>query len=126
MSVGPSQDEIEEWSERERRRRQAWLEGPSEYEKERWARGRRSRLRDEDADFRAAYDPHDPLVRRIRRDQRLALAGLAGLILDWPTRAATTLVREGREYEDIFDDPAYRRVPRFYRDRDDAYEPDYY
>lgn len=146
MALPPSQEDIDEWADRERRRRQAWLEGPTEYEKEAYARRRSARLRRGYVDEEyPAHDPlarsprlrrdygdeehpaHDPLVRRVRRDQRLALSGLAGLFFDWPARAAASLVREGFEYEDSLDDPAYRRVPRFYREREPStLDEDYY
>jgi hypothetical protein len=39
----PSDDDLDRWTERERSRRQAWAEGPSEAEKRDWARAERRR-----------------------------------------------------------------------------------
>jgi hypothetical protein len=38
-------DDVERWAERERNRRRAWAEGPTEAEKREWARGRRETAR---------------------------------------------------------------------------------
>ena len=43
----PTADEIEAWAARERQRRQQWLDGPSEEEKQQWARQQRDGFFDE-------------------------------------------------------------------------------
>src|SRR5262245_26996268 len=40
----PADSDVEEWAENERKRRQAWLNGPSETEKRIWALRRSERL----------------------------------------------------------------------------------
>jgi hypothetical protein len=41
--LGPTPEEIDAWSSREHKRREAWLEGPTEEEKQDWARRYRRR-----------------------------------------------------------------------------------
>jgi hypothetical protein len=38
LAVGPTDEEIDRWAAEEHKRRQAWLEGPSELERQEWAR----------------------------------------------------------------------------------------
>ena len=49
--LGPSDDEVEAWAERERRRREEWVAGPTEEEKLEWSRSQRRRRRDDDDDY---------------------------------------------------------------------------
>lgn len=112
-----SATDIEKWTEREKARRRAWLEGPTEDEKEEWAaaeRRRRRYLRARDHD----YDDEDlsegrRIADRWQREVGLALAGLAGRIIDSPYSLLGNLVREGRQFEEEYFPPRRRRrVPR--------------
>jgi hypothetical protein len=52
--LGPSDEEVDAWASRERRRREEWLKGPTEEEKSEWAR-RERRHRDRDRDDEPSY-----------------------------------------------------------------------
>ena len=123
--VGPTEDEVEAWAERERRRRQAWASGPTDAEKRAWARQvRRRRL------ARAgAYGPLgplpfgppadvglDPLGARYARETQLALEGLGAWLVAWPFQVMASLVRSGRAWEEQAVRPARRRRVRLYED----------
>ena len=47
VAAEPTDQEVEEWAEREKKRREAWLAGPSEAEKREWRRRQRGRQRAE-------------------------------------------------------------------------------
>jgi len=119
---------VEAWAERERRRRQAWLDGPSEEEKERWARRQRRRRRshddwddrpvdrrrddDDDEDDEDLRDRAD----RLRREAILAAEGALDYAMRWPFRAWSHLVRAGRDWEDEDFQPRRRRRISYYDD----------
>ncbi|TPQ29165.1 hypothetical protein C2U70_28760 [Bradyrhizobium guangdongense] len=98
--------DIEKWTERERARRRAWLEGPTDEEKEEWAATeRRRRLHrrahdhdNDDEDFSEGRRVAD----RWQREVGLALAGIAGRIMDSPYSLLGNLIREGRQLEDDY------------------------
>jgi hypothetical protein len=108
--VEPSEEEIEQWAKRERKRREAWAAGPSDEEKAAWAhRERRRRL------IRSSADPEDMeierLSRHLRREENLAMTGAIALLRDWPFRLLARLVRAGRSWEDEYlEGPGRRNI----------------
>lgn len=113
MAAEPTDQEVEEWAEREKRRREAWLAGPSEAEKRDWSRRRRelSELRDQ---YGASDEPDSELERdlerRLRRDIHLARAGILGLVLNLPYSLGARLIRSGLDAQyDYYTEPAFRR-----------------
>jgi len=113
VAAEPTDQEVEEWAEREKRRREAWLAGPSEAEKRDWSRRRRelSELRDQ---YGASDEPDSELERdlerRLRRDIHLARAGMLGLVLNLPYSLGARLIRSGLDAQyDYYTEPAFRR-----------------
>ena len=112
-SLGPSQAEIDAWAERERARRQAWLDGPSEEERADYASYVRRRRVAE------AFDESEARIQeRMRqglhysREAQLAAEGAMTLIYRWSRRTLAELVRAGREWEEETMLPrTRRRVP---------------
>lgn len=107
--VGPDWDEVEEWAERERRRRNRWTEGPTEREKRAWARREHRRRLADAADDDLDDDCEDPEVRRARRDAAYATLGAWHCLMTWPYRAWADFVRQGREVEAECYGPSRRR-----------------
>jgi hypothetical protein len=128
ISVEPTEAEIEAWAASVRRRRQAWLDGPTEEEKHEWHRRERARRLarlEFEAESQAVLggperrDPYEErrrLERRYLRDTRLAAEGLGILVATLPFRALATLVAAGQECEDEYLRPARRRWIPFYDD----------
>jgi len=89
MAAEPTEREVEEWAAREKRRREAWLAGPSEAEKRNWSRRQRHL-----GELRDLYGPSDgpdveterQLARRLRLDAHLARVGMLDLLAYWPRR----------------------------------------
>jgi hypothetical protein len=111
--LDPSDAEIEEWAERERKRREAWLKGPTQEEKAAWARHERARRL---ADVAAAQDEaavkRDGLRLRYPREAQLAAEGAVSLAWKLSRRGLGLLMRAGREWEEEFAQPRRpRRVP---------------
>jgi hypothetical protein len=109
----PTDQEVEAWAEREKKRREAWLAGPSDAEKREW----RTRQRDV-RELREMYGASDEpewvlerqLERRLRRDVYLAGAGIVDFLLHSPTRLGAKLIRGGLDAQyDYYTDPAFRR-----------------
>jgi hypothetical protein len=112
----PTDQEVEEWAEREKKRREVWLAGPSEAEKREWSRRQRhlSELRElHDASDGLDSEVEHQLERRLRRDAHLARVGIFALLLDWPQRLGAKLIRSGLDAEyDYYTEPAFhRRLP---------------
>ena len=109
MAAEPTDQEVEEWAEGEKKRREAWLAGPSEAEKREWSRRQRdlSELRE----LSGASDELDrDLERRLRRDVHLARAGILGLFLNLPYSVGAKLIRSGLDAQyDYYTEPASRR-----------------
>jgi hypothetical protein len=99
-----SETEIAAWAERERKRRQAWLEGPDEEEKQEWADAERQRRKREYRDELLDID----LDEGRRMADRL-IAGFANRMVDAPLRKLGNLMREGKDAEDRQRDPLRRR-----------------
>lgn len=112
-SLDPSQAEIDAWADRERARRQAWLQGPSEEERADYATYVRRRRVAE------AFDESEARIQeRMRqglhysREAQLAAEGAMTLFYRWSRRALAELVRAGREWEEETMLPrTRRRVP---------------
>jgi len=94
--------EVEQWADREKKRRKAWLDGPSEEEKQEWLE-RRSRRKEHDS---SSEDEDIEEGRRIaarwERDIGWAVTGLASRLMDSRYALLGNLVREGREAEDHY------------------------
>jgi hypothetical protein len=96
--------EIAAWAERERKRRQAWLEGPNEEEKQAWADAERHRRKREYLDDLLDID----LDEGRRMTDRL-IAGVTNRMIESPLRALGNLIREGRDAEARQREPLRRR-----------------
>lgn len=92
VAAEPTEKELEEWAEREKERREAWLAGPSEEEKREWRR-RQRHLRE----LKEVYGPGDrpdseldrELERRLRLDAHLVRVGIFDLLVHWPRRVGS-------------------------------------
>jgi len=106
----PSDAEVEEWAERERQRREAWLRGPAQEERAAWARQERERRLGESAlaQQRAAAEA-ERLRQRYVREGQLAAEGALSLLLSWSRRGLALLVQKGREWEEEAGQPGRRR-----------------
>jgi len=125
VAAEPTEQELEEWAEREKERREAWLAGPSEEEKREWRR-RQRHLRE----LREVYGPSDrpdseldrELERRLRLDAHLVRVGIfdmlahwprrVGSIGNWPPRLGAKLIHNGLDAEySHYAEPVSRRGP---------------
>ena len=103
----PADDEMEKWAGLERRRREAWLHGPSETEKAIWAQRERER-RTFAARGVAAQDSPARAGGYLRQLQ-LASEGAISLVVSHSLRDAfDRLRRSGREWEEEFSPPTTR------------------
>jgi hypothetical protein len=113
MGLEPTQAEIDEWVAREKRRREAWLKGPSPEEKAEYARRlRQRRLADafDEGETRIAESVRNGV--RYGRETQLAAEGAMTLFYRWSRRTMSELVRAGREWEEETSLPnRRRRVP---------------
>ena len=113
MAAEPTEQEVEQWAEREKKRREAWVAGPSEAEKREWMQ--RQRARREPGERFEAADLSDTeiereLERRLRRQAYLARVGMVDLLLRWPPRLGAKLIRAGLDAQyDYYTEPAARR-----------------
>src|SRR5215204_5671521 len=104
--VDPSDAEIQEWADRERQRRAAWLEGPTQDQKAEWARQERERREREQQGqpmargFSAGFSISPDLPFRYARTAQLAGEGALSLLWKWSQHGLQTLVNEGRAWED--------------------------
>ena len=105
--------DIAAWAEREHKRRQAWLEGPDEEEKQAWADAERLRRKRE---YREELFDMD-LDEGRRMADRL-IAGVTNRMVEAPLRKLGDLIREGRDAEDRQKNPLRRRR-RVYPDDED-------
>jgi hypothetical protein len=109
-TLEPTQAEIDAWVEREKRRRQAWLSGPTTEERDDYARRlRQRRLSD-------AFDEGESRIQdgvrmgvRYGRETQLAAEGAMTLLYRWSRRTFGDLVRAGREWEEETSLPNRRR-----------------
>jgi hypothetical protein len=128
----PGEAEVDAWAERERRRREGWLSGPTAEERAAWVQRERAR-RLASLETEPAPEATD-LARRAQRTLReaqlaaegavsLARKGLeaegpvgfpVGLVRRWTRRRMEVLVRAGQEWEEEFGQPSrapHRRIP---------------
>jgi hypothetical protein len=112
-SLEPSQAEIDAWAERERARRQAWLAGPSEDERDEYATHlRRRRLADAFDESELALQERMRQGLRYSREAQLAAEGAMTVLYRWSRRTFAELVKAGREWEEDTALPrSRRRVP---------------
>ena len=96
--------EIAAWAERERKRRQAWLEGPNEEDKQAWADAERQRRKRQYREELLDMDLDDG-----RRMADRLLAGVANRMVEAPLRKLGNLIREGQDAEDRQKEPLRRR-----------------
>jgi hypothetical protein len=97
----PTQAEIDAWVARERKRRQEWLNGPTDEERTAYAhRLRHRRLAD-------AFDEGESRIQegvrtgvRYGRESQLAAEGAMSLVYRWSRRTMADLIRAGREWEE--------------------------
>ena len=113
ISTEPSQADIDAWVERERQRRQAWLAGPNDDEREAYAdRLRRHNLADR---FGAGEERLNDSIRngvRYGREAQLAAEGAVALIYRFTRKTFAELVEAGRQWEEETSlPPRRRRVP---------------
>jgi hypothetical protein len=115
-SDADSNNEVERWADREKKRRKAWLDGPSEEEKREWIE-RHSRRKAYD---RPSEDEDIEEGRRIaarwERDIGWAVMGFASRLMDSRYAILGNLVREGREAEDEYLASRRRRRRVFWDD----------
>ena len=107
------ESDIAAWAERERKRRQAWLEGPDEEEKQAWADAERLRRKRE---YREELFDMD--LEEGRRMADRLIAGVTNRMVEAPLRKLGDLIREGRDSEDRQKNPLRRRR-RVYPDDED-------
>ena len=109
----PTQAEIDAWAAGEKKRREAWLNGPSAEERADYAR-RLSHRRLSDA-FDDGENRIEEGVRqgvRYGREAQLAAEGAMAVTYRWARRTLTDLIRAGREWEEETSLPnRRRRVP---------------
>jgi hypothetical protein len=107
--LGPSDEEIDAWAERERERRRTWLEGPTPEERAAWARRERLRRMAE-----LGPGPHASALarrgRRYGRETMLATEGAMSLFSRWSRRALAELVHAGLEWEEEVATKPRRRI----------------
>lgn len=110
----PTQAEIDAWVARERKRRQAWLNGPSDEEREAYAQQlRRRRVADAFDEGETRISEGVRMGVRYGRETQLAAEGAMTLLYRWSRRTMADLVRAGREWEEETSLPIRRRrVPQ--------------
>ncbi len=109
-SVEPTQAEIDEWAARERARREAWVQGPTEEERAAYAKRLRNRKLSEAFD-ESEHRLGESVQRGLRygREGQLAAEGAASLFYRWSRHMFAELVRAGREWEEGTPLPTRRR-----------------
>jgi hypothetical protein len=109
----PAQAEIDAWAAREKQRRQEWLAGPSEGEKQQWAERQTRRLVDELTSLPAMLETDFPeAVQRLLRDAELAGKGTVYTLSRAPLMLWSYFIRAGRAFEgESSKQPPRSRVP---------------
>lgn len=118
-AVEPTQAEIDEWAAKEKARRQAWLAGPTDEEREAYAKRIKNRH------FSEMFDESEhrveETVRRglhYGRESQLAAEGAVSLAYTWSRHFFKELVKAGREWEEETAMPSRRRRVPFDDDTD--------
>ena len=96
--------DIAAWADRERKRRQAWLEGPDEEEKQELAEAERARRKGDYLEDLLDMDLSDG-----RRMVERLVSGFTNRMVEQPLRKLGNLIREGRDAEDRSKEPLRRR-----------------
>ena len=101
-ALQPTPEEVEAWASRERKRREAWMAGPTEHERHEWAR--RYRRRSPLGFGEARLGPTDDEVAEwAEREHKRRQAWLAGPTdeekREWAHRSRETAVVAGRQTE---------------------------
>ena len=108
-----SDTDVAAWAEREKKRRQAWLEGPNEDEKQAWADAERQRRKRQYREDLLDIDLFDFDLEEGRRfADRMAdrmMAGIKDRMVETPLRKLGDLLREGRDSESRSREPLRRR-----------------
>ena len=108
--LDPTEAELDEWAAQERARREAWLRGPTPEERAAFAqRERDRRLAHLEGGDDALWADPVRLMRRYPREAQLAAEGAMSLAWKWSRRAASELIRAGRDWEEEFAGPTRRR-----------------
>jgi hypothetical protein len=103
-AIEPSDAEIEQWATRERRRREAWLRGPTETEKAIWAQHERDRRAIEAKPRQFRRNVVD--LRWFMRELQLATEGAINLLFRISIREALDgLVQAGVDWEESLNAP---------------------
>jgi hypothetical protein len=112
-TIEPTQAEIDAWAARERKRREAWLDGPGPDERAEYAkRLRQRRLADAFDEGETRIGDSVRLGVHYGRETQLAAEGAVNLLYRWSRRTFVELVRAGREWEEETSLPnRRRRVP---------------
>ncbi len=106
----PTQAEIDDWAARERERRQAWLNGPSEDERRAYARRvRQRRLAEAFDEGEQRLEESVRLGLQYGRKSQLAAEGAMALFYRWSRRTMAEFVEAGREWEEETSLPVRRR-----------------
>ena len=106
--------------ERRQKEREAWLAGPTEDEKEAWARTeqahRTASTGTRPDSSQADYAELERLARRYSREAQLAIEGALYWALRWPFELMATLVQAGRKWEEDYSRTMRRRRVSLYDD----------
>jgi len=109
-ALEPTQAEIDAWAARERQRREAWLNGPSEEERAEYAQHLRHRR------LASTFDEGEARIAdtvrmgvRYGREGQLAMEGAMALLYRFSRRSFAELVRAGRDWEEETSLPTRRR-----------------
>jgi hypothetical protein len=106
----PTQAEIDAWAAQERKRREAWLQGPTAGERAEYARRlRHRRVADAFDESETRIEEGVRLGVRYGRETQLAAEGAINLMYRWSRRTFADLVRAGREWEEETTLPNRRR-----------------
>jgi len=113
ISTEPTPAEIEAWVERERQRRQAWLAGPSDEEREAYADHlRHSNLADRFGTGEERLNESLRVGVRYGREAQLAAEDAMALLYRFTRRTFAELVEAGRQWEEETSLPPRRRRVR--------------
>ncbi|HEY6569713.1 MAG TPA: hypothetical protein VIZ22_05455 [Candidatus Limnocylindrales bacterium] len=110
LAAEPTQAEIDAWVAKERARRKAWLEGPSDDERAAYAQRLKSRR------LGQVFDDGEHMIDetmrrglRYGREGQLAVEGGLSLMYTWSRHFFAELVKAGREWEEETAMPSRRR-----------------
>jgi hypothetical protein len=106
----PTQAEIDAWAAQERKRREAWVKGPTDDERQAYAkRLRQRRLSNAFDEGESRIEDGVRMGLHYGRETQLAAEGAVNLLYRWSRRTFTELVRAGREWEEDTSLPNRRR-----------------